>query len=200
MAARLVALVMVALMLASPLHALAQQMSQTPQPDLAQSQSAPQPETVPSQPEQPEVVQSPSAQPELAQSQPAQPEPAQPQPAQPQPAQPEPAPAQPQLYQGSVQAQPAPEPLPTTPIHKTDAYDVGANIMNVVGVPLKAGVCAIGTIFAAALFLMTAGNAQATTAVVEEGCMGRWTVTGDDIRPHTRPQVLMQERYDRAMP
>src|SRR5262245_45348552 len=195
MGARVVALVMVALMLASPLQALAQQMSQTPQPDLAQSQSAAQPEVAPSQPEQqPEVVQSPSAQPELAQSQPAQP--AQPEPAQPQPAQPEPAPAQPQLYQGSVQAQPAPEPQPTTPIHKTDAYDVGARIMTVVGAPLKAGVCAIGTIFAGALFLMTAGNAQATTAVVEEGCMGRWTVTGDDIRPQSRPQVLMQERYD----
>ncbi len=175
MGARLVAVVMVALALAGPFQslALAQQTSQPPQSQPAQPEPA-------AQPPQPEPA-----------AQPPQPEPAAQQPPQPEPA------AQPQMYQGSVQGQPAPEPQ-QAPRRKTDGYDVGAGIMTVAGAPLKAGVCVVGTVAAALLFILTFGSADAATAATfEEGCTHqRWVVRGDDLRPPAVPQTLMRERYD----
>lgn len=69
-----------------------------------------------------------------------------------------------------------------------DAYDVGAAVMTVVGLPLKAVVCGIGGVVGATLFLITFGSAdRASAAVVREGCGQNWIVTGRDIRPEQPP-------------
>jgi hypothetical protein len=75
----------------------------------------------------------------------------------------------------------------------TDAYDVGAAIMTVVGAPLKGAVCFLGGVAGGTLFLVTFGYADRAAAdVVREGCDQRWVVRGDDIRPdpHYPSRVL----------
>jgi hypothetical protein len=71
-----------------------------------------------------------------------------------------------------------------TTVHRTDVYDVGAEAITVIGMPLKAGVCALSGVVGFALLVLTLGSAhRATAAVVEEGCGQKWIVRGDDIRP-----------------
>jgi hypothetical protein len=98
-----------------------------------------------------------------------------------------PAPAQPsappQMFQEEIKPV-APEP------RGIDAYDVGAVAVTAFGLPFKAAICAIGSAFAIGTFAATFGTrADATAAIVNEGCGGRvpWIVKGSDIRP--RPTV-----------
>ena len=65
-----------------------------------------------------------------------------------------------------------------------DIYSFGAGVMTVAKMPFNVGLCAIGTVLGAGLFLITLGSGyRASTRVVEEGCRGPWVVRGDDIRP-----------------
>jgi hypothetical protein len=67
---------------------------------------------------------------------------------------------------------------------KSDVYDAGAMAITVIGMPLKAVICAAGGVAGLGLLLVTFGSAhRASTHVVEEGCGQKWIVTGDDIRP-----------------
>lgn len=107
-----------------------------------------------------------------------------------QPSQPQPQPSQMQQ----------PSPPRKAPSGGSDAYDVGAGAMTVVGMPLKAGVCVVGGVFATALFIATLGSADyATAAVVREGCDQRWIVRGDDIRPEGSRRDRMRNRYDQDL-
>ncbi|MGH7389432.1 MAG: hypothetical protein ACREM3_08210 [Candidatus Rokuibacteriota bacterium] len=107
----------------------------------------------------------------------------------------QPAPSQAPQPQPSQMQQP--EQPQRAPSRGSDAYDFGAGAMTVVGMPLKAGVCVIGGVFATALFIATLGSADyATAAVVKEGCGQRWIVRGDDIRPEGSRRDRMRDRYD----
>ncbi len=106
-------------------------------------------------------------------------------------------------------AQPAPPPQmlqqevkPTPGPREIDAYDVGAVVFTALGLPFKAGLCALGGAFSIIVFGMTFGSRpDASAAIVEEGCGGKsnWIVRGSDIRP--RPTVSKafeweQHRFD----
>ena len=63
-------------------------------------------------------------------------------------------------------------------------YDVGAGVANAFVVPGKTILCAMGGAVGLALMALTFGTAyKAAADVAREGCGGRWTVTGDDLRP-----------------
>lgn len=66
----------------------------------------------------------------------------------------------------------------------TMAYDIGAGVANAFVVPGKAILCAAGGVVGFTLMAITLGTAyKASAGFVREGCGGRWTITGDDIRP-----------------
>ena len=63
-------------------------------------------------------------------------------------------------------------------------YDVGAGVANAFVVPGKTILCAAGGVVGFTLMVITLGTAyKASAGFVREGCGGRWTITGDDIRP-----------------
>ncbi|MBI2494188.1 MAG: hypothetical protein HYV94_19095 [Candidatus Rokubacteria bacterium] len=66
----------------------------------------------------------------------------------------------------------------------TIAYDIGAGVANAFVVPGKAILCVTGGVVGFTLMAITFGTAyKASAGFVREGCGGRWTVTGDDLRP-----------------
>jgi hypothetical protein len=91
------------------------------------------------------------------------------------------------LAQQQSQSDPFREPVtPARPPRPrgTDAYDVGAGVMTVIGMPLKGIVCFLGGATGLTLYIFTFGSAdRASAAIVREGCNQRWIVRGDDIRP-----------------
>jgi hypothetical protein len=108
-------------------------------------------------------------------------------PVAPPPAQtPPPAPAPPgtnwQMFQEQMKAPPEKK--------GTDAYDVGAVAATALGLPFKAGLCALGAALGIATFAGTfAARPDASAAIVNEGCGGKakWIVRGSDLRP--KPSV-----------
>jgi hypothetical protein len=111
--------------------------------------------------------------PALAQ-QPAQPAPA----VEPAPPVPPPAPAvQPDLFQERMKATRSAE------RHEV-AYAVGAGIVNVFLVPGRAITCVLGGAVGIAVLAVTLGSGyKAAAAAGEEGCGGKWIVTGEDLWP-----------------
>lgn len=74
-----------------------------------------------------------------------------------------------------------------------DAYDVGAGVMTVVGMPLKGAVCFMGGVAGFTLFVLTFGSAdRASAAIVREGCDQRWIVRGDHLRPDAPPSRVVE--------
>jgi hypothetical protein len=65
-----------------------------------------------------------------------------------------------------------------------DFYDLGATVITAAKTPLNFLLCGIGVVVGAGLFGVTLGSGyKAATHAVEEGCRGRWIVTGNDLRP-----------------
>jgi len=86
-------------------------------------------------------------------------------------------PPAPDLFQESLKAERATS-------QQSSAYDAGAIVTNVFLVPGRAITCGLGGIVGVGLLALTLGTAyKAASAVWHEGCGGRWTVTGEDIRP-----------------
>lgn len=206
MGARLVAVwVVVALAVAGPLQplAVAQQAGQA-QPEMqtppeTQTQPAPPTET----PAQPATQDQPATQsPPETQAQPVPPAP----PAMP----PEPQPVtQPPVPAPQPEAQTPPPPPPAPRVHTPPpppapaqarqrvalrsevrrtrggfVYDAGAAVITVIGLPFKAGICALSVPLGLTLLVITFGSAdRASVAIIREGCGQRWIVRGDDIRP-----------------
>jgi hypothetical protein len=110
----------------------------------------------------------------------------------PQPAQPTPPPAppvqlqpaQPDLFQETLKAERAAE-------RGQAAYDAGAVVVNTFLVPGRTITCVLGGAVGIVVLAMTFGSAyKAAADVANEGCGGKWVVTGDDLRPDpqsTRP-------------
>jgi hypothetical protein len=76
------------------------------------------------------------------------------------------------------------------------AYDVGAGLANVAYVPGKVVLCGLGIVAGTIGLLLTFGTAyRAAAAVGEEGCGGRWVLTGDDLRPTPRTDEAEHPGY-----
>ena len=87
----------------------------------------------------------------------------------------QPAPPQPDIMQEALKS--------SQRESDSGAYDVGAGIANVFYVPGKAGLCALGGAIAVTLLILTIGTGyKAATVVAKEGCGGKWTLTGDDLK------------------
>lgn len=94
-----------------------------------------------------------------------------------QPAQPAPT-VQPDLFQERMKA------TRSTDGHE-GAYNVGAGIVNVFLIPGRAITCVAGGAVGIAVLLLTLGTGyRAAAAVGEEGCGGKWIVTGEDLWPN----------------
>jgi len=126
----------------------------------------------------PALAQQP-AQPAESAQQPTPPAPAG-QPAEPaQPAPPAPAApmGQPDLFQERMKVQ-------RTPERHEAAYNVGAGVANAFLIPGRAITCVLGTAVGIAVLAVTLGSGyKAAAAVGEEGCGGKWVVTGEDLWP-----------------
>lgn len=76
-------------------------------------------------------------------------------------------------------------------------YSTLANVYNVFYVPGKGFICGIGGLSAFLLMALTFGTAyKSATGVLEEGCGGRWTLSGEDLKPAPeedfyRPQAVI---------
>jgi hypothetical protein len=93
-----------------------------------------------------------------------------------QPAQPAPT-VQPDLFQERMKA------TRVTDGHE-GAYNVGAGIVNAFLVPGRAITCVAGGVVGIAVLLLTLGTGyRAAAAAGEEGCGGKWIVTGEDLWP-----------------
>lgn len=95
-----------------------------------------------------------------------------------QPAQPAPT-LQPDLFQETMKASRL---RPTE--RNAAAYNVGAGVVNAFLVPGRAITCVLGGAVGIVVLLVTLGSGyKAATAAGEEGCGGKWIVTGEDLRP-----------------
>jgi hypothetical protein len=138
--------------------------------------------------EQPMLPTPPSApDPAVAQAQ-QQPTPLQPVPMQPVPLPPPSAvapsapataqPMQPDLFQETLKAE-------TRGSGARQAlYEAGAVITNIFLIPGRAITCALGATLGVAVLAATFGTQYKTAAgAFDEGCGGKWVVTGDDLKP-----------------
>ena len=92
-----------------------------------------------------------------------------------QPAQP--APPAPDLFQETLKAERSGEASKGT-------YDAGAVAVNVFLVPGRAITCLLGGVAGLVVLAATLGSRYSAAAnAVNEGCGGKWVVTGDDLRP-----------------
>src|SRR5215813_12425901 len=94
------------------------------------------------------------------------------------------------------QAQPGATPSPQSPqgeaeggattaaARPVDGYTVGAAALNVLWVPFKVAECGIMSGFAELGFVFTLGAGRDWSAsALEEGCVHKWLIEGDDLRP-----------------
>jgi hypothetical protein len=90
--------------------------------------------------------------------------------------QPPPPPA-PDMFQETLKAQQAAE-------EDRRVYNAGAVATNIFLVPGRFITCVLGGAVGIALLAATLGTAyRGASDAVHEGCGGKWTVTGDDLRP-----------------
>jgi hypothetical protein len=151
---------------------------------LAHAQQPMAPEATPFEAaEQPMLPTPPSSpDPTVAQAQqpvpPSQPAPVMPAPMQPVPPPPAPATAQPDLFQETLKAE------ARASGRKQVLYEAGAVVTNVFLIPGRAITCALGAGLGVAVLALTFGTGYKTAAgAFDEGCGGKWVVTGDDLRP-----------------
>ncbi len=98
-------------------------------------------------------------------------------------------PAQPDLMQEAVKTTQRTE-------SGSAAYDVGAGLANVAYIPGKAFVCGLGVMAGTVLLLISLGSGyRAAAAAGEEGCGGKWVLTGDDLRPMPRTEEAERPAY-----
>jgi len=99
------------------------------------------------------------------------------------------------LGQAQSGATPSPQSPPgeaeggaTTASRPVDGYTVGAAALNVLWVPFKVAECGIMSGFAVLGFVFTLGAGRDWSAsALEEGCLHKWLIEGDDLRPPPAP-------------
>jgi hypothetical protein len=121
----------------------------------------------------------PPSQPAPVMPAPMQPVPMQPVPPQPAPVVAPPAPAvQPDLFQETLKAE------ARASGRKQVLYEAGAVVTNIFLIPGRAITCALGAGLGVAVLAITLGTGYKTAAgAFDEGCGGKWVVTGDDLKP-----------------
>ncbi|HEU4367827.1 MAG TPA: hypothetical protein VFV05_06290 [Methylomirabilota bacterium] len=98
-------------------------------------------------------------------------------------------PPAPDLFQESLKAQRDDD-------RNQGLYDAGAVAANVFLVPGRAITCVLGGAVSLVTLVVTLGSGyRAASAVMHEGCGGKWIVTGDDLRPDVRPRTGSLESY-----
>ena len=86
-------------------------------------------------------------------------------------------PSQPDLFQEQMKVSRAPE-------RNEAPYNVGAGVVNAFLIPGRTITCVLGTAVGIAVLALTFGSGyKAAAAAGEEGCGGKWIVTGEDLRP-----------------
>jgi hypothetical protein len=89
----------------------------------------------------------------------------------------------PDLFQETLKAQRDEE-------RSRGTYNAAAGVVNVFLVPGRAITCAVGGVVGVAVLALTFGTAyRAASDAWHEGCGGRWTVTGEDLRPDARTRM-----------
>ena len=89
----------------------------------------------------------------------------------------QPPPPAPDMFQETLKAQQAAE-------EDRRVYNAGAIATNIFLVPGRAITCVLGGAVSIAILAATLGTGyRAASATMHEGCGGKWTVTGDDLRP-----------------
>ena len=79
------------------------------------------------------------------------------------------------------------QPAPAPASSGVDRYDVGAAAANVLWVPIKVAVCSLSFGAGAIVFGITLGAASDwTRSALEQGCVDKWLLTGNDFRPVPR--------------
>ena len=100
----------------------------------------------------------------------------------------QPAKPAPDLFQESLKAE-----RMVARDQSSSAYDAGAVVVNVVLVPGRAVTCGLGAVVGVGVLALTLGTGyRAASSVWQEGCGGKWIVSGDDLRPDSvsgRPVV-----------
>ena len=86
-------------------------------------------------------------------------------------------PMQPDLFQERMKASPRTE-------RNEGAYNAGAGIVNLFLVPGRVVTCAVGSAVGIVVLALTFGTGyKAAAGVGQEGCGGKWIVTGEDLWP-----------------
>ena len=86
-------------------------------------------------------------------------------------------PAQPDLFQERMKHTRGAE-------RNETAYNIGAGVANVFLIPGRAITCVLGTTVGIVVLAVTLGSGyKAAAAAGEEGCGGKWIVTGEDLWP-----------------
>jgi hypothetical protein len=76
------------------------------------------------------------------------------------------------------------------------AYKTGATVANVFVAPGRAIICTVGSVGALTLMLLTFGTGYGTAKrVFEEGCVGKWTITADDLRFENQRRSIADDAY-----
>ena len=104
----------------------------------------------------------------------------------------QPPPPAPDMFQETLKAQQAAE-------EDRRVYNAGAIATNIFLVPGRAITCVLGGAVGIALLAATLGTAyRAASGAVHEGCGGKWTGTGDDLRPEgpTARPFDWEKRWD----
>ena len=108
---------------------------------------------------------------------------AEPSPAPPAPGPPSPAP--------QMMLPPLMMPAPPVPHRYQAAYQAGATVATLFSLPGRAVLCTAGSALSLVTMLVTFGSGYgAAKGVFEEGCIGRWIVTPDDLRAANRRGVM----------
>jgi len=91
---------------------------------------------------------------------------------------PPPTAAQPDLFQEALKSE------ARVAGAKQGLYEAGAVVTNVFLIPGRAITCALGAGLGVAVLALTFGTGYKTAAgAFDEGCGGKWVVTGDDLKP-----------------
>jgi hypothetical protein len=102
---------------------------------------------------------------------------------------PPPATAQPDLFQEALKSE------ARVAGAKQGLYEAGAVVTNVFLIPGRAITCALGAGLGVAVLALTFGTGYKTAAgAFDEGCGGKWVVTGDDLKPDGGGRAFDWER------
>ena len=96
-------------------------------------------------------------------------------------------PAQPDLFQETLKAQ-------RTSDRAQGFYATEAVVVNVFRVPGKAITCVAGAAVGIVLLALTLGSSyRAAAAITDEGCGGKWILSGDDLRPDVPAPMVVTD-------